>query len=142
MGQTEGLINLGIEGRDQFGCDLSTEFRFPNYQYDCTDARPTACDGNNGMNYIKAGCLAAQTERTDSMLFYSLADMVRERNLAGRHISLKLDIEGAEWPGFRTFPAEDLKLVDQIFIEFHLRGRDLYHPQVWGNIDTIRSLAK
>jgi hypothetical protein len=141
MGKTEGLINLGIEGRDKFGCDVATEFRIPNYQYDCTSSKVPECATSN-LNFLKGGCLAPRTEKTDVLLFYSLADMVRERNLAGRHVSFKLDIEGAEWPGFRTFPVEDLQFVDQITMEVHLRGGNIDQLQVWGNIDTVRSLAK
>ena len=46
--------------------------------------------------------------------YSSLKDIIDSRNLTNRHIIVKMDIEGAEWPGLRSFPREYLKYVDQI----------------------------
>ena len=135
MGQIEGMINVGVEGRDQFGCDIASRFKIHNYQYDCTTSRVPDCNANNkDYNTFESACLSAETEKTDKYLYYSLADMVKERNLTNKHIMMKLDAEGAEYPGLRNFPLEDLKWVDVLVIEFHMRGHPIKHPQVWGNL--------
>ena len=33
---TQGLINIGFNGFDSFGCEIAALNRMPNYQYDCT----------------------------------------------------------------------------------------------------------
>ena len=33
----EAVVNLGINGEDQFGCDLTTLKKVPNHQFDCTN---------------------------------------------------------------------------------------------------------
>jgi hypothetical protein len=78
----------------------------------------------------------------NSVVFFSLMDMLRQRNLTGRHVSMKIDVEGAEWPGLRTFPVSDLRWIDQMVLEIHFRGGGISHLQTWGNVDIIRSLEK
>jgi hypothetical protein len=142
MHLAEGVINLGVEGRDLFGCDLTSEFLIPNYQYDCTNSHAPACSTNNNLNRFESACLSSSTEKANNVAYYSLFDMLRERNLAGRHVMMKIDVEGAEWPGLRTFPISDLQWIDQMVFEFHLRGRNIGHKQVWGNVDILKSLQK
>jgi hypothetical protein len=50
MEQSQGLINLGVEGRDLFGCGVSSEFLIPNYQYDCTNSIAPGCNSNQNLN--------------------------------------------------------------------------------------------
>lgn len=59
--------------------------------------------------------------------YVSLKDIIDSRNLTNKHIILKMDIEGAEWSGLRTFPREYLKYVDQIVMEIHNKGRNIHH---------------
>jgi hypothetical protein len=87
-------------------------------------------------------CLSAQTEQINRVTFYSLEDMLKQRNLTDRHVSMKIDVEGAEWPGFRSFPVAALEWVDQLVLEIHLRSGTFGHPSVWGNLDSIQSLQK
>jgi hypothetical protein len=93
--QSEGLINLGVEGRDLFGCSLTTEFLIPNYQYDCTNTYAPTCKSNQGMNSFESACLSERTEKANNVMFNSLKDMVDSRNLTGKHVTMKIDIEGA-----------------------------------------------
>jgi len=51
------MINIGIEGRDKLGCDITTYHPMPNYQYDCTDPRPPICLTNSENNHFSAFCL-------------------------------------------------------------------------------------
>ena len=55
---SKALINLGVEGRDNFGCGLTSHFLMPNYQYDCTNRNHPPCHGNAGRNVYASACLA------------------------------------------------------------------------------------
>jgi hypothetical protein len=44
----EGIINLGINGKDGLGCNLTNMKPVPNYQFDCTNPIVPACDNNLG----------------------------------------------------------------------------------------------
>jgi hypothetical protein len=72
--------------------------------------------------------------------FYSLKDIVDSHHLTNKHVTMKIDIEGAEWPGFRAFPIEYLDYVDQFILEIHNPYGGLMHKAYWGNIDIIKSL--
>lgn len=49
---------------------------------------------------------------------------------------MKIDIEGGEWPGFRTFPIDYLDYVDQFILEIHNSGP--YQQGIYyGNLDII-----
>lgn len=114
LNQTEALINLGVEGRDNFGCDLTTRKHMPNYQYDCTNSIQPACSTNSNSNVFSPTCLGEKSEQTKIYKYSSLKDIIDSRNLTQKHVIVKMDIEGAEWPGMRAFPREYLKYVDQI----------------------------
>lgn len=51
------MINVGVQGRDKLGCDISTEFRIPNYQYDCTNNAAPPCGSNGGLNAFHPICV-------------------------------------------------------------------------------------
>lgn len=121
---------------------MSSAFLIPNYQYDCTNSYAPTCKTNQGLNSFESICLSDQTEKVNSITFFSLVDMIRQRNLTGKHVSMKIDVEGAEWPSFRTFPISELRWIDQMVLEIHYRGGGITHRQAWGNLDIIHSLER
>lgn len=48
LNNIEGLVNLGINGYDQLGCNLTHIKSVPNYQFDCTNPTIPLCDNKNG----------------------------------------------------------------------------------------------
>jgi hypothetical protein len=48
--RSKALLNLGIHGFDNFGCDLTSNHEMPNYQFDCTDEHQPGCDTNRNNN--------------------------------------------------------------------------------------------
>lgn len=135
LNNSEGLINLGVEGRDLFGCGISSEFRIPNYQYDCTNQIAPQCP--TGFNSFHAICLGERAQRSNNLQFYSLKNMVDASNLTRKHITMKIDVQGAEWYGLRSFPLEYLDYVDQIIFEIHLMYFSIPYTQVWGNLQMM-----
>lgn len=69
-----------------------------------------------------------------------MKDLIDKLNLKEKHISLKIDVEGSEWAGFRTLPFEYLDNIDHIVMEFHNPYFDVVYPAFWGNLDTLESL--
>lgn len=132
------MINFGIEGRDLFGCQITRDYPMPNYQYDCTDPRVPPCDANKNMNLFNLVCGAEKTEKVGNLTYKSFEDILKTHNLTRKHITLKIDIEGGEYPTLRYFPLEYLDYIDQIVSEWHHR---FYPNKYWGNLDIYKSIA-
>jgi hypothetical protein len=112
-----------------------------NYQYDCTNGFRPNCPDNNGLNFFSPSCLGDRTEKTPNTQFFSLKDIVDSRNLTHKRVTMKIDVEGGEWPGFRTFPLEYLDYVDQFVLEIHNVGPGMQQGTFWGNDQIIKSLG-
>lgn len=110
----EGIINVGINGYDNLGCTLSTLWPLANYQYDCTNPTKPQCATNNGRNLFNFACIGETTEKNGGTVFHSMQDILKNHDLVNKHIFMKIDCEGGEYPGFKSFPMESLKYVDQI----------------------------
>ena len=135
---------MGVEGRDMFGCDVTTKWSMPNYQFDCTNNRAPICNTNDNQNKFFGICLWQRAEKSSRWHLESLKDMIDNRGLTKKHIMIKMDVEGGEYKGFRTLPLEYLEYIDQIFLEFHIDGPGMkYQPEAhWGNVDIIKALDK
>ena len=57
MADTTALINLGIEGRDLFGCDIVRKHQIKNYQYDCTSTSKPQCQPYDHLNVYANSCI-------------------------------------------------------------------------------------
>jgi hypothetical protein len=132
-------VNAGIDGHDTLGCQVSTEYSIPNYQYDCTNPHVPVCEGSGPYQFFSHACIGDNTEKTEAHVFYSLDDIIKRHNLTHKHITFKLDCEGCEWSAFKNFPLEDLEYIDQILIEMHFAD---VSPERWGNLEIIRSISK
>lgn len=106
--RSEGLINIGINGYDQCGCDITTAHPMGNYQYDCTNSKQPKCNTNGGRNAFTFACVGARTEKSSSHTFHTLEDMLKSHKLTDKYFSLKIDCEGGEFPGFKYFPTKYL----------------------------------
>jgi hypothetical protein len=84
-------------------------------------------------------CVGEQKEKNHGFLNYPLKDMISNRRLTKKHITLKLDAEGGEYPGLKYFPMEDLDYIDQIMLEIHF---GIISQETWGNLDIFRSLTE
>jgi hypothetical protein len=122
----EAGYSYGIAGYDQWGCDVSRRFEVPIHQYDCFDLTPTTCPG--GQLTFHPECVAAETfTDEDGRPFDTVQNQLARNGHAGRHIVLKMDVEGAEWDTILAMPDELFDHIDQIAIEFH--GVEKAHGQ-------------
>ena len=114
MSLSEGMINIGISGTDNFGCAITTAHKMPNYQYDCTDPRAPQCFTNNGNNHFNNICIGSVAEKAGRYTYYTLLGMMQKHGLSKKHMFLQIDCEGGEYPGFKYLPVEYLDNIDQI----------------------------
>lgn len=91
--RSQGIINIGINGYDQFGCEVSSVKKIPNFQYDCTNPAQPYCPSNENNNRFSSICVGSVTERGAST-FYTIEDMMKMSNMTDKHIFLKIDCEG------------------------------------------------
>lgn len=117
LGQVEAGYSYGIAGYDKWGCDVSTKLKVPVHQYDCFDTRQPACPG--GRTIFHAECVGGETATTGGRLFDTIERQVARNGDAGKHIVLKIDVEGAEWDTFTQIPDALLNRIDQLSVEFH-----------------------
>jgi len=108
------MINVGINGFDAFGCEITTVGHFANEQYDCINPQETPCPTNNGMNHMHKTCLAAITEDRKDLHFETFEDVLKTNHLQDKKVFLKIDCEGCEYPGLKYVPIEQLDHIDQL----------------------------
>jgi len=114
----EAGYSYGIAGYDQWGCDISRRFNVPVHQYDCFDLTLTSCP--DGEVVFHPECVAGSTfTDQEGRPFDSVQNQIARNGHAGRHVVLKMDVEGAEWDALASTPDEAFERIDQIALEFH-----------------------
>ena len=113
----DAAYSYGVGPNDDWACDVSRRYHVPVHQYDCFDpARPT-CDG--GTFVFHDECVGDRSERRGSHLFDTLENQIKKNGDTGRHLIIKMDIEGAEWNSLLAAPDELLASIPQITMEMH-----------------------
>ena len=75
--KSEALVNIGIAGTDNFGCQVTTEKIMPNYQYDCTNPRAPFCQGNNNNNHFNLVCVGSVSEQTGPKTYHTIDRIIK-----------------------------------------------------------------
>src|SRR4051794_19885626 len=91
----DSAYSYGVGINDDWGCEVSRRFHVPVHEYDCFDPARPACDG--GKFVFHNECVGDRTEYRKSRLFDTLENQIRRNDDAGRHVIVKMDIEGGEW---------------------------------------------
>jgi hypothetical protein len=117
LGGVEAGYSYGISGYDQWGCDISTKLNVPLHQYDCFDTTAPACPA--GKTIFHAECVAESTSTVEQRLFDSIENQLAKNGDRGKHVVVKMDVEGAEWESLLSTSDEVLQRIDQLAIEFH-----------------------
>jgi hypothetical protein len=124
LGDVKSAYSYGISGYDGWGCDVAKQLRVRVHQYDCFDARRPICAG--GETVFHSECIAAEaTTDKDGRPFDTLAHQIEKNSDAGKHLVVKMDVEGAEWNSLMQTPDDLLERIDQIAIEMHDFDRDV-----------------
>jgi len=113
----DAAYSYGVGQNDDWGCEVSRRYHVPVHQYDCFDpARPT-CNGSRFVFHNE--CVGNQTGYKGKRFFDTLENQIRKNGDIGRHLIIKMDIEGAEWDSLLAAPDELLASIPQITMEMH-----------------------
>lgn len=117
LGGVQSGYSYGIGGYDKWGCDISTRLDVKVHQYDCFNTTRPRCWGGDTLFHEE--CVGSRENVVDGRLFDTVAHHVARNGDSGRHIVLKMDVEGAEWDSLLSVPDPVLERVDQMAVEFH-----------------------
>jgi hypothetical protein len=109
--------SYGIDGYDQWGCDISTKRKIPVHEYDCFNTNVPACPA--AQTRFHAECVAETRKTNDGRQFDTIANQFAKNGDSSKRIVMKIDVEGAEWDSFLAVPDETLQQIDQLAVEFH-----------------------
>ena len=113
----DAAYSYGVGTNADWECDVSRRYHVPAHQYDCFDpARPTC---NGGTFVFHDECVGDRTGSRDGRFFDTLENQIRKNGDAGRHVIIKMDIEGAEWDALLATSDELLASIPQLTMEMH-----------------------
>ena len=124
LSAVRSAYSYGISGYDGWGCQISTELKVPVHEYDCFNTREPACP--TGKPVFHPECVAG-TRSTDAegRLFDSMEHQFVKNGDAGKHVIVKMDVEGAEWESMLKTPDAVFDRIDQMIFEFHGVDQDI-----------------
>jgi hypothetical protein len=117
LGGTEVAYSYGINGTDNWGCEISKTLAVPVHQYDCFNTAVPPCPG--GDTRFHAECVGPGKSTSAGRLFDSIGNQVSKNGDTGKRILMKMDVEGSEWQSLLTTPDAVLNEIDQLAVEFH-----------------------
>ena len=113
----DAAYSYGVGTNDDWGCEVSRRYHVPVHQYDCFDPARPICNG--GTFVFHHECVGDRTGHRNSRFFDTLENQIRKNGDTGRHVIIKMDIEGAEWDTLLAAPEELLASIPQITMEMH-----------------------
>ena len=113
----DAAYSYGVGPNDDWGCQVSRRYHVPVHQYDCFDPARPKCDGAAFVFHDE--CVGDRSGYRKSHFFDTLENQIRKNGDTGRHLIIKMDIEGAEWDTLLAAPEELLASIPQITMEMH-----------------------
>ncbi|HRZ25833.1 MAG TPA: hypothetical protein P5295_03420 [Spirochaetota bacterium] len=133
MSDSKSAYSYGIDGRDEWGCDVATFRSIPLHQYDCFNLTRTVC--KNAELHFNEECIGGTDEIIEGRIFNTLTTQINKNNDQNKQLVVKMDIEGAEWDSILATSNEILNNISQFVIEFHWANSEKH-------IRTIRKLKE
>jgi hypothetical protein len=132
LGSVKAGYSYGISGYDGWGCQVSRDLHVSVHQYDCFDLTRPVC--STGATVFHGECVAGKPSVDESGRRFDTPEHQIGRNGdAGRHLVVKMDVEGAEWDTFLETPDQVFEQIDQLIVEFHGVNRQRF-------IEAVRKL--
>ena len=119
MGTATAAYSYGIDGRDDWGCEVSQQLKATVHEYDCFNMIRPACE--HGALRFHEECVGGTATKVEGRPYDTLPGQLSRNKGAGKHLIVKMDIEGDEWATLMATPDSVLELIDQLAIEFHQR---------------------
>lgn len=134
LGAVQGGYSYGISGYDGWGCQVATTLNVKVHQYDCFDLTVPAC--STGTTVFHGECVAGEPSSDDKgRRFETPEHQIALNGDAGRHLVVKMDVEGAEWQAFLRTPDAVFEQIDQLVVEFHGVNRQSF-------LDAVKKLKR
>jgi hypothetical protein len=133
LGAAQAVYSYGIDGRDKWGCDVSKQIRRPVHEYDCFNPTRPSCDG--GTLLFHDECVGPHQATQKGRQFDTVSSQIARNQDDGKHLIVKMDVEGAEWASLLATPDSVLAMIDQLAIEFH-------HVDDWKFVATVERLKR
>lgn len=130
---TAAAYSYGINGTDEWGCQLSQRLGIPVHQYDCFNLTAPACGGGDAR--FNAECVGPDPATIDGRAFDTMVRQVAKNGDTGKRLVVKMDVEGSEWKSLLEAPDGLLNDIDQLAVEFH----EIEDPRF---IETVRRLQR
>lgn len=116
--EVRSTYSYGIAGVDDWGCDISARLNVPVHQYDCFNTSAPVC-GPTAQPHFYPECIGAERSTFEGKPFDTLANQIEKNGDNGKHLIVKMDVEGAEWESLGLAPDATLESIDQLVAEFH-----------------------
>src|SRR5256886_6106408 len=113
----DAAYSYGVGSNDDWGCELSRRYHVPVHQYDCFDPARPICNG--GTFVFHNECVGDHAGNRGPHFFDTLENQIRKNGDIGRHLIVKMDIEGGEWDPLLAAPDELLAAIPQMAMEKH-----------------------
>src|SRR5215213_3686601 len=118
LGGVKAAYSYGISGYDGWGCQVATDLKVRVHQYDCFNLTEPVC--STGATTFHGECVAGNPSTDeDGRKFDTPEHQIAKNGDAGRHLVVKMDVEGAEWETFLRTPDTGFDQIDQLVVEFH-----------------------
>ncbi len=117
LSSVQSAYSYGINGFDQWGCDVSSGLAVTVHQYDCFNLQRPACDAQT---VFHEECVGTKVETIDGRRFDSVERQVAKNGDAGKQLVVKMDVEGAEWDSLLQADDALFDRIDQLTIELHM----------------------
>jgi len=118
LNDVQSAYSYGISGYDGWGCDISRQLKVKVHEYDCFNLQRPVCDG--GALMFHPECVAGERSiDPDGRVFDTVDAQIARNGDPGRHVVVKMDVEGAEWDTLLNTSPSVLNQIDQLAIEFH-----------------------
>ena len=117
MAAAQSGYSYGIDGTDDWGCEITEATGIPIHQYDCYNTTVPEC--GRGPTMFHAECVGPERGEVEGKPFDTMVSHIEQNQDTGKRLIVKMDVEGSEWRTLLTAPDHVLEAIDQMAVEFH-----------------------
>jgi hypothetical protein len=133
VSNAQAAYSYGIDGRDEWGCEVSRQLQKVVHEYDCFNLTRPICE--RGTFQFHEECVGGEASVKEGRRFDTLSGHLARNGDSGKHLIVKMDVEGAEWASLWATPDSIFARIDQLVIEFHGTDRATF-------VDTVEKLKR
>ncbi|HEX7793119.1 MAG TPA: hypothetical protein VF456_02150, partial [Vicinamibacterales bacterium] len=112
VAHSQAAYSYGIDGRDQWGCDVSQQLGTTVHEYDCFNLTRPGCQ--NGTFTFHEECIGEARQTLDGRSYDTLPEQLARNGDIDTRLIVKMDVEGSEWASLIATPDSVLEQIDQL----------------------------